>query len=563
MKVNERIEHILKDYESDKDIKKAVLFYCSDMSTAWVCTIIKKIRAVQPQIFTEIEKKVSHLPVSKSRSIEKYITAYILDKLHPCPICGKLATENRITCSLQCQGKLESVKEKRKQTNLKKFGVENPFQDTERVKQGMLEKHGVEWVTQSKEVREKIEKTNFEKYGCKATSQSDIVKEVAEKTCLERYGTVSPMQNENVKAKVKQTLIEHFGDPKYVNVEKYRQTMIEKYGREYLNQNNIMNYDDLNEEFVRKNFIRDNLFYIDEFQLYFNLSRTASNAYRRRFNIEESNYHKRSRVETDLFNFIDTDIKYLDDRELIQPYELDIVVPDYKLAIEYDGTHWHTDHEKDYHLNKTLKCSEKGYQLFHIFDFEDIEIWKSMINNKLGLNKKIYARKCVIKEIDHITAKVFCEQNHLQGYVNSSIRLGLYHENELVQVMTFGKPRFNKEYDYELLRLCSLKGVNVVGGASKLFCYFRDEFWGTVISYANLRYSNGLVYEKMGFKLIDRTPPSYYWVRYRSVLSRFQCQKHKLKEFKNYSDDKTETQIMLENKYNKIYDCGNLVYVFE
>ena len=509
------------------------------------------------------------------------------------------------------------IREKGKKTNLEKYGVESYSQTDEflsKVKETHKKNLGVDYPMQSQEIRDKSALTKLRRYGdpfyvnheqAKITyfnktgydhqSKNPDVKAQKIQTSLKHYGTRSPMQNESVKEILRKVIQEKYGVDNVfqnedikdkiskVNYQKYGvanpmqndeirnkayATNLERYGVEHIKQSHIEHLDQYNEEYIRENFIKDGKYEIYDVMEYFNVSYKNANIHKQVWGISEPNrviVEQGSKAENDLFESLDVKHKIQRDRQLIKPLELDIVLPDYKLAIEYDGLYWHSEFMKEqyYHLNKTKECLEKGYQLFHIFEFEDIEIWKSIINNKLGLNKKIYARKCFLQEIDHTTAKVFCEQNHLQGYVNSSIRLGLYFENELVQVMTFGRPRFNKDYDYELLRLCSLKGVNVVGGASKLFKFFTKHYSGTVISYANLRYSNGSVYEKLGFNKIGMSEPSYIYANGAEILSRYECQKHKLKEFKNYSDNKSEHQIMNENGFYRVYDCGNLIYLYQ
>jgi hypothetical protein len=145
------------------------------------------------------------------------------------------------------------------------------------------------------------------------------------------------------------------------------------------------------------------------------------------------------------------------------------VIPDYGLAIEYDGLYWHSSGDvltenRDYHLEKTTKCEEKGLNLLHIFENEwqnqsKQQIWKSIIRNKLGKSNKIYARKCEIREVSNKESVRFLENNHLQGSASASIRYGLYHNDALVALMTFGKSRFNKNIDWELIRYCILKVV--------------------------------------------------------------------------------------------------------
>lgn len=252
-------------------------------------------------------------------------------------------------------------------------------------------------------------------------------------------------------------------------------------------------------------------------------------------------------------------------------YELDIVMPDKKIAIEYDGKYWHNDehHGRDYHLTKTRKCLDIGYRLIHIFEQEwnnRKDIVKDRIRSALGIyDRRVYARKCLIKEIDSKTANAFLEANHLQGKDHSSIRIGLFQEDELVAVMTFGKPRFNENYDWELIRFASLLGVQVIGGAGKMLSFFRKKYAGSIISYADRRYSNGGLYLAIGFRLDHETDPSYCYVRGNIVYSRYQCQKKNLPNVlgDGFDENLTEEENMEFNGFAKLYDCGNYVFVME
>jgi hypothetical protein len=155
-------------------------------------------------------------------------------------------------------------------------------------------------------------------------------------------------------------------------------------------------------------------------------------------------------------------------------------------------------------------------------------------------------------------------ENHIQGTCASKINLGLFYEKELVSLMTFGKPRFNKKYEYELIRFCNKKNLSVIGGASKLLHSFIEEYHpNSIISYANRRWSQGNLYEKLGFSLDLETPPNYFYFHPDDFLlkSRVQFQKHKLQSIlQEYNPDLSETKNMYINGYRKIYDCGNKVY---
>ena len=258
-------------------------------------------------------------------------------------------------------------------------------------------------------------------------------------------------------------------------------------------------------------------------------------------------------------------------RDLLNGKEIDLVNHERKLGIEINGVYWHRESEKDrnYHLSKTNLTNDKGYQLLHFWDLELMhkkELVYSMVASRLGLSeRKIYARKCVIQDIDSKTCNEFLEYNHLQGKCNASIRYGLFYVGELVAVMTFAKPRYNKKYDWELIRFCSQQNTNVVGAASKLFSHFKRLHENqSVISYANKRFSNGNVYIQIGFNLVGHSVPSYSWVKGIQIYSRSQTQKHKLKALlgEYFNESLTEAENMQSNGFYRIWDCGNMIFEF-
>lgn len=246
--------------------------------------------------------------------------------------------------------------------------------------------------------------------------------------------------------------------------------------------------------------------------------------------------------------------------------ELDIVIPDLGIAIEYNGSKWHSDECKDstYHLDKTNEVESYGYQLIHISDVEWItnkDIVKSRLSSILGISTKIFARRTEIREISF--PREFLNLNHIQGAgTPTKYNYGLYYKDELVCVMTFGTPRFNRNYTYELVRYCSRLGTTIVGGASKLLKYFRKQHFGSIISYADRRWSKGNLYKSLGFIFSHNSVPNYRYNKYKTSLSRYQCQKHLLeKMFPNiWEPDKSESTIMREAGYHKVYDCGNSVW---
>ena len=256
-------------------------------------------------------------------------------------------------------------------------------------------------------------------------------------------------------------------------------------------------------------------------------------------------------------------------RKVIYPQELDIYIPEKKLAIEFNGTYWHSDIYKDkyYHQQKTLSCAKQGIQLLHIFEYEwedaDTKYKIKRLINRLLVNNKnrIYARKTEVHEISKQEAKDFCEKYHLQGHSNCDIQIGCFFNKELLGVITFGKPRFNKEYEYEIIRLCWRDDVIVLGGTKKLFKYFILKYKpSSIITYADISKFTGNVYSRLGFKNIEITKPNYKWINTitSSILSRYQTQKHKLVKLGIAEVDDTEETAMRNMGYLRVYDSGNI-----
>ena len=250
--------------------------------------------------------------------------------------------------------------------------------------------------------------------------------------------------------------------------------------------------------------------------------------------------------------------------------ELDIYIPEKKIAIEVNGLYWHSYHPDSEkienpmrHLEKTNAVEKKGIELIHITDYEwnnKKQIIKSIIKSKLGLNTKIYARKCQIKQVDKKLEKQFINQYHLQGYISSDLAYGLYYNDELISLMSFGKSRYSKLADMELLRFCTKDDVTVIGGGSKLL----NQINSSIVSYCNLDKSYGNGYIKIGFKLHHTSPVGYFWTDGTNIISRYKAQKNNMKKWLvNFNPSLTEAQNMFNAGYRRFYDCGNKVFVYE
>ena len=291
-------------------------------------------------------------------------------------------------------------------------------------------------------------------------------------------------------------------------------------------------------------------------------------------------FFEKSSFETELLDYIQSiipDKKIIEnDRYILEGKEIDIYIPELKIAFEANGLIWHSEKfnlDKNYHLNKTKQCLKQGIQLIHIFEDEwqyKQEICKSRISNILNCsNNKIFARKCKIKEVSFKESREFINMNHIQGNVLSKIRYGLYYNDELVSIMTFGKQRLNVKgkkaiNSYELLRFCSKIGYNVIGGADKLFQHFiKNHKPDTIISFADRRWSNGNLYNVLGFDKYNESEPSYSYVINKKRVNRFTLRKDVLVSKYGCSPEITEKKFCKSKGWYRIYDCGCLCYIWK
>jgi ribosomal protein L37E len=262
-------------------------------------------------------------------------------------------------------------------------------------------------------------------------------------------------------------------------------------------------------------------------------------------------------------------------RTLIRPLEIDIFIPDKNFAIEADGLYYHSEvtgmKNKNYHLNKTKNCAASGVRLVHIFESEwktKNDIVKSILKSILVKgNEKIFARNCNVRVIDSKIKSVFLKRNHIQGDDRSTIKLGLYHGDDLKSVMTFVKSRFDKNIEWEMSRYCNQLNVTVVGGGSKLFSYFVKNYAPkSVVSYSDRRYFSGEIYLKLGFSFVKNTVPGYHYIinsSYYELESRINWQKAKLdKKLLSFNSNLTEWENMKANGFDRIWDCGHSKWIW-
>jgi hypothetical protein len=253
------------------------------------------------------------------------------------------------------------------------------------------------------------------------------------------------------------------------------------------------------------------------------------------------------------------------------------VIPTLQLAIEMNGNYWHSESvnpDKKYHLNKTELCENNGYKLLQIFEDEityKSTIVKARLKHLLGITKyRIFGRKCTIRQIDTEVKNKFLNKYHIQGEDKSSVKLGAYYRNHLVAVMTFCKLRkalgqIHEEGSFELSRFATVSNFTVIGIAGKLLKHFENNFEITkIITYADRRWSTGNLYKKLGFELDHVSMPNYWYIKnyHEERIHRFNFRKDVLwGKLKNFDESKSEWENMKNNGYDRIWDCGNLVFV--
>lgn len=458
---------------------------------------------------------------------------------------------------------------KSEKTCIEKYGVSNPMKNKdiqETLKKTLIEKYGVDHFSKTKEYKKQFKKTCIDKYGVENPFMNIDIKEKIKNTNIEKLGVSYPMQSDVVVNKSKITCNQKWGKDRYSETEEHKKGLFRLTKKRYIeilpNDYEVINYS--NDEFTIKHEKCGNIF-TSNIGLVYTRHRTN-----KIICIECNPLNaKLSSIELEVRFFLDENyIEYISNsRTILEGQELDIYIPKYNIALEINGLYWHSEVYKDnmYHRNKTLKCLEKGIELIHIWEDDWVNkrnIVKSIILNRLKLTpERIFARNCIIDLIDSKQARTFLDENHIQGYSSSSLKIGLRYKNELVSLMTFGWRYTNGKKEYELIRFCNKINYQIVGGASKLFNYFsKENNYDQIISYADISTFNGKLYEKLGFSKISLSKPNYYWVINNIRRHRFNYTKKKLVSC-GYDPNKTEVEIMHELGHYRIFSTGQEKWV--
>lgn len=437
--------------------------------------------------------------------------------------------------------------------------------------------------------KEKASRTSLERWGVSNPMKSDKVKQILKNSIIEKFGVEYYSQTEEWKEKFKSTSLERWGEDnpsksreiitkiKHLNTEKLKSKEFREISKQTKQRNTWKKYEKLIPSEYTSLSYSDSIFKIKhnhscEFEITKSLlsNRIMSNSIIcticNPIEIQISSF------EIEVGNFLeDCGVKIeKKNRKILEGLELDYYLEDFNLAIECNGVFWHNElfKSKKYHLEKTLKCNKMGISLLHIWEDDwknKKDIIKSIILNKIGkIPNRIFARKCEIKTVETQEYRKFLEKNHIQGFASSSYNIGLYYDDELISLMTFGWRRTNNKREYELIRFCNKINHNVIGSASKLFNYFLKNINLNVdiVSWADISLFSGDLYGRLGFELGKLSEPNYFWVVDGVRKHRYNFSKRKLVN-SGFEKDLTEVEIMNKRGYYRIFSTGQQKWIYK
>lgn len=546
------------------------------------------------------------------------------DHFTTCVVCGnsikiKYASEIPKTCSTKCRmelmrrtceerygsrdpGNLPEFREKSKRTCQERYGVDNPSKCSEittKIKQTWKQKYGVENVSQLDSHKKQVS----EAWANKSDDEISKISDSRRQTCKDRYGVENPMQSKEIQLKAQETDLIRYGTRHHIASDvvraKSNDTKIRRYGTIHPNQleaiqekrrQTCMIKYGVDHPWKSKEFIENLRLEYQQSLGHWPGQDPHSIAKRKQTNIDrygvpaafllpenqekardailKTGHHRISNVNKQFQELLNSLGIYSTLEHRIENKFYDICIPDRRIVIEIDPTWTHCsegnmyeDVDKNYHKEKSEIARRNGFHCIHIFDWDD---WDKIISI-IYTEHKLYARNCEIVYLDSSECDLFLQMNHLQGTVSGqSACIGLVHDEKLVEVMTFGQPRYNGNYQWELLRLATQSGYQVVGGASKLFKHFVDDIHpDSIVTYCNLSKFTGKVYEELGFKHIRNNAPNIWWCRgEKKVISNTLLNQRGYDQLfgTNYGKGTSNHDLMMEHHWRPVYDCGQGVY---
>ena len=236
----------------------------------------------------------------------------------------------------------------------------------------------------------------------------------------------------------------------------------------------------------------------------------------------------------------------------------------------YHNVTWHPYNKKitkTKHRDKMQLALDNWYRCITVWDWDDLEKIPRLLKKD---REKIGARSCIVKQLEYNEYHPFIDMYHLQWDTaknKNNICIWLYYNNKLVECMSFWKPRYNKNYKREILRLCSHPDYNIVWWANKIFKYFLEETWAdNCISYCDLSKFTWDVYKELWFILKRKNPPTKHWYNWRTKQH---ITAHLLRDRwidqllgSKYGKWIDNEKMMLDAGFVEIYDCWQLTFTF-
>ena len=516
---------------------------------------------------------------------------------------------NREKYGADWASKTKENKEKRKATNLEKYGVENVASleiYIQKAKETYFKKTGYHHPSENPEVIHKRELTNIERFGSIGVLANPEIRNKAKQTMLENHGVDSPMKSEEIRNKAYNTNLEKYGNISYLGSEQNRQDMkqkmIEMYGVTHYSKSKEWKIDRMkNPEKIDNwiKFLEDPRAWLESYKDKPNLHMLEQDlgvndgtimhwiSYYKLNNLVK---YTLSSVEDDIVALIlniDKSIKIdRHNRRLIPGNEIDIVLPEYHVAIEVDPTVTHNSSicnpwgdkpkSKDYHKMKTDRCEGLGYTLYHIFGYEltnQMDFVESNIRNLLDKPKySVDISKCNIVKMNKETSDDFIHKNSIEPAVKASVRYGVIFDGNLLAVMTFGKLHKSKyikdtKDSWEILNMCTKINTKVIDWYSSVLNKFIDEYNPMyILASSDRSYSSGKEYKSIGFSCIDITAPRCIWVDINTDIQYYdyetrKCNLHKLLDGIDIDETKTERELLEENGFVMVFDSGKDIWM--
>lgn len=416
--------------------------------------------SVRDQIYKDVNSLFPNLFPGGGGELKFFIKNYQEDwylKRLFCPTCGKPIKWKKSkaypgACSISCAASNPEVQAKKEATE-RKLNNGLRYIETEdfkqKKKQGLLKLYNVDTIEEayslhgkymsdiyknspnyinpmkveeiknrSLETRKKLrpdDPTNHAKsaktIAAKHNGDENFYAAKARDVFRSKTGLTSPFQLPDFKEKAIKTMLKKFNRTNYFTGEEgikaVQDANIKKYGRLSSQQLNIKNFELLNEDYVKGHFIQDELFLVENFMNFYDVSKCTALEYKKKFDINQANKQRKCVMQQELYSeltkFTNEPILMNNRQILPNGLELDIYCPSKKIAIEFNGLYYHSfdkntdeiEYEQYRHLIKTMFCEQLGIHLYQITEDEWLNTrskvaWLNILSHSFsGINKTI------------------------------------------------------------------------------------------------------------------------------------------------------------------------------